>query len=138
MMSAEAEPSGPRLFIGVGCRRDCDAEAIRAVINAACANLELADAAGLFTVEGKHREAGLHEAARTLGLSLGFLPADTLAAMAGRTTHRSARVLAATGTPSVAEAAALAAAGPGGRLLVPRLAHATATCAVAIRPGEGA
>ena len=33
--------------------------------------------------------------------------------------------------PSVAEAAALAAAGPGSRLLVPRIAVADATCAVA-------
>lgn len=42
-------------------------------------------------------------------------------------------VRAAVGTPSVAEAAALAAAGPGGTLVVPKQASATATVAVARR-----
>ena len=51
-------------------------------------------------------------------------------------TTRSERVLAITGVPSVAEAAALAAAGPGARLLVPRVAVGPATCALAIAGDE--
>jgi cobalt-precorrin 5A hydrolase len=53
------------------------------------------------------------------------------AAGAGAQT-RSLRVLALTGLPSVAEAAALAAAGPRARLIVPRVSAATATCALAV------
>ena len=42
-----------------------------------------------------------------------------------------------TGVPSVSEAAALAAAGPGARLLGPRVAVGPATCALAVT-GDGA
>jgi cobalt-precorrin 5A hydrolase len=40
-------------------------------------------------------------------------------------------VLAVAGVPSVSEAAALAAAGPGARLIAPRVAVGPATCALA-------
>jgi cobalt-precorrin 5A hydrolase len=43
-------------------------------------------------------------------------------------------VAAAVGVGSVAEAAALAAAGPAGRLALPRIAGAAATCALALAP----
>ena len=48
-----------------------------------------------------------------------------------RTETRSERVLALTGVPSVAEAAALAAAGPSARLIGPRIVMGAATCALA-------
>ena len=44
---------------------------------------------------------------------------------------RSARIEALRGVGSLAEAAALAAAGPQGRLVLPRIASAGATCALA-------
>jgi len=47
----------------------------------------------------------------------------------------SAAVAGAVGTPSVAEAAALLAAGPGARLVVPKHKSATATAAIAVAPG---
>lgn len=119
-----------RLAIGLGCRRECPAEAILAVVREACVGFDLTGA-GLFTAEAKCGEAGLREVAARLGLPLVFLPAEQLAMVANRVTHRSRRVEAALGVPSVAEAAALAGAGPGSRLTVPRLAHAAATCAVA-------
>ena len=70
------------------------------------------------------------EAAVALGLPLVYLPANILAAAAVVT--KSARVTALFGTPSVAEAAALAGAGQGARLLGPRLASPAATCAIAV------
>ena len=85
----------------------------------------------LFTIAEKQGEAGLIEAAVTLALPLVFLPHAALAAVETAVQTRSERVVALFGTPSVAEAAALAGAGPGARLLVPRLASASATCAVA-------
>ncbi|MBE7219935.1 MAG: cobalamin biosynthesis protein [Caulobacteraceae bacterium] len=125
-----------RLAIGIGCRRLCPAAAVLDVVNEACAGLDLTGA-GLFTIEAKRQEGGLREAAAALGLPLAFLPADDLATIAERVTYRSSRVADAVGVPSVAEAAALAGAGPGSRLIVPRLAHAAATCAVAAA-SEGA
>ena len=47
----------------------------------------------------------------------------------------SMRSLAAKGLPSVAETAALAAAGRSARLIVPRVATKEATCAIAIGKG---
>jgi cobalt-precorrin 5A hydrolase len=46
---------------------------------------------------------------------------------------RSARVGRHIGLPSLAETAALAGAGPGGELIVGRLAEGGATCAIAYR-----
>ena len=54
-----------------------------------------------------------------------------LEATAARTLTMSARVIAVTGVPSLAEAAALAAGGRAARLLGPRLAIGPATCALA-------
>nr|WP_267899355.1 Rv2231c family pyridoxal phosphate-dependent protein CobC [Streptomyces triticagri] len=90
------------------------------------------EVAELATVEGKSTEPGLVEAARKLGVPLVAHPAARLAEVA--VPHPSAAPLDATGTPSVAEAAALA---DGGELLVPKRKSddtpATATCAVARR-----
>ena len=57
--------------------------------------------------------------------------------MEERTLSQSAQSLAVTGTPSVSEAAALAAAGEGSRLLGPRIVVGNVTCALAIG-GDGA
>ncbi|WP_406865276.1 cobalamin biosynthesis protein [Streptomyces sp. HUAS MG47] len=90
----------------------------------------------LATVAGKADEPGVVGAAARLGLPLRVFTAERLARIA--VPHPSAAVAAAAGTPSVAEAAALAAAGPGGLLLVPKRTSRTdgargarATCAIA-------
>ncbi len=69
--------------------------------------------------------------ARALGVPLIAVAADRLAA--ADTATRSSASLAARGAGSVAEAAALVAAGAGGRLIVPRCISADrmATCAIA-------
>jgi cobalt-precorrin 5A hydrolase len=54
-----------------------------------------------------------------------------LKAAGERTETKSDRVLALMGVPSVAEAAALAVAGPSARLIGPRLVFGAATCALA-------
>ncbi|WP_078843483.1 cobalamin biosynthesis protein [Streptomyces albus] len=86
----------------------------------------------LATAEAKAGEAGIAGAAARLGVPLVTYPAAELAAVA--VPHPSRTVLGATGTPSVAEAAALLAAGPGAELLVPKSASPRATVAVAHRP----
>lgn len=86
----------------------------------------------LATAEDKAAHPGLAALAAGLSLPLTGIPDATLAAM--QTQTRSPRSLAARGTGSMAEAAALAAAGPGARLLGPRRISTDrrATCAVAI------
>jgi cobalt-precorrin 5A hydrolase len=85
----------------------------------------------LATAEDK--VAGLQGFAATLGLPVIGLSNVTLAAQPVLT--RSPRVSALYGTGSLAEAAALAAAGPGARLMGPRAqsADGTATAAIAER-----
>lgn len=83
----------------------------------------------LATAEDKAPTLG--ELAAELGLPLHGIAADRLCAQ--QTPTQSARVLTERETGSVAEAAALAAAGPGARLLTRRI-HSTdrmATCALA-------
>lgn len=85
----------------------------------------------LATAEDK--AAGLQGIARTLGLPVIGVPKAALAAQPVLT--HSARVKALYGTGSLAEASALAAAGPGARLLGPRAQSqdGTATAAIAER-----
>ena len=78
--------------------------------------------------------AGLQPLGQTLGLPVIGLTRASLAAQT--TLTHSPRVHALTGTGSLAEAAALAAAGPGARLLAPRAqsSDGTATAAIAESP----
>jgi cobalt-precorrin 5A hydrolase len=121
------------MVAGLGCRRGAAAEEIEAALNAALAAYAEGEAVGLVATESsKEREPGIVETARRLSVQLvSFSPAE-LEAVADRVITRSERVRAAKGVPSIAEAAALAAAGRHARLLGPRIANATATCALAI------
>jgi hypothetical protein len=85
----------------------------------------------LFTIESKRHERGLVEAARLLDATIAFLPLEALISRRLELLTHSSRVEALTGVGSVAEAAALAGAGPGSALLGPRIASARATCAIA-------
>ncbi len=73
----------------------------------------------------------LDEAAIQAGLELVLLPLDRLQAAAPFCATRSEKSMAQYGIPSVAEAAALAAAGAGARLLVPRICGRNTTASVA-------
>ncbi|HWK47014.1 MAG TPA: cobalamin biosynthesis protein [Stellaceae bacterium] len=124
----------PALAIGVGCRPGCSADEIIALIETsiALAGRPGHRLAGLFTSADRGREAGLIEAARRLGCGLvGFAHARLMAEQ-DRLDSPSATVLRAIGVPSVAEAAALAASGPDGILVVPKLRSAAVTCAIAL------
>jgi len=121
------------IVAGIGCKRGAGAPDIEAAIRAALARagiaLEALDV--IATIEPKHDEAGIEAAAAKLGVAVVVVANAALKIAGERTATRSARVLALTGVPSVAEAAALAAAGPSARLLGPRLAIGAATCALA-------
>ena len=86
----------------------------------------------MFTLAAKADEPGLVEAERLLGATLTALPLAALKAQAERILTPSPSAQARFGAPNIAEAAALAGAGEGGRLLGPRLAADGATCAIAL------
>ncbi len=119
--------------IGVGCRAGVSGEAIAALARRALAEREAPDGERrLFTLAAKAAEPGLIEAARLLGAPLTALPLEALQAEARRILTRSKPAQSHFGAPNVAEAAALAGAGEGARLLGPRLAADGATCAIAL------
>ena len=123
------------IVAGIGCKRGTTAEEIEAAIEAALAQANQPhDALTLIaTSDGKGGETGIIEAAAQRGLQLVLVKPAALEAAGPRTQSSSPRVKDLFGIPSVAEAAALAAAGPDAALLVPRLIVGPATCALAAR-----
>jgi cobalt-precorrin 5A hydrolase len=125
------------MVAGVGFRRGASVHdilaAVRLALDAAGVAGETLDA--LATADFKASEAGFREAAARLKLPLVACAPPDLERVAEKTLTRSARVEAAVGVPSVAEATALVAAGPGARLLGARVATRVATCAIAVGAG---
>ncbi|MEE1770438.1 Rv2231c family pyridoxal phosphate-dependent protein CobC [Streptomyces sp. JV185] len=128
------------LAVGVGASRGAPADEVLGLVRDTLrgAGLPLLDVAELVTVDAKADEPGIVAAAAALGVPLRTYPAGELARV--EVPGPSGAPLAAVGTPSVAEAAALAA---GGELLVPKRKSAPrgrapmVTCAVARRDPGG-
>ncbi|HEX3574249.1 MAG TPA: cobalamin biosynthesis protein [Rhodopila sp.] len=125
-----------RIAIGVGCRLGCPVEAVEALIRQALDRAPNAERLGLFTIRDKQGEWGLITAADRLGLPLVFLSRDALLEQAPFVQTRSLRAEGLFGVPSVAEASALAGAGVGAALIVPRIASQGVTCAIAGSRGD--
>jgi cobalt-precorrin 5A hydrolase len=121
------------IVAGIGCRRGAAAPDIEAAIRAALARagIAAADLKAIATGSAKAAEMGIAAAAAQLGIKVMLIPDDQLKAAGMRVATRSDRVLALTGVPSLAEAAALAAAGPSSHLIASRLVVGAATCALA-------
>ncbi|MEW2288953.1 precorrin-3B C(17)-methyltransferase [Streptomyces sp. NPDC047841] len=128
----------PSLVVGVGASKGAPAEEVLGLVEEALreAGLSPRSVAELATVDAKAGEPGIVAAAERLGVPLVTYSAGELAAV--EVPNPSDAPLAAVGTPSVAEAAALV---RGGELLVPKRKSdarpAMATCAVVRRPGRG-
>ncbi|WLW56045.1 precorrin-3B C(17)-methyltransferase [Streptomyces sp. YU58] len=131
----------PSLVVGVGASKGAPVEEVLGLVRAALADagLSVRSVAELATVDAKAEEPGIVEAAEQLGVPLVTYSAEELAAVT--VPNPSEAPLAAVGTPSVAEAAALV---RGGELLVPKRKSeredglpAMATCAVVRRPARG-
>lgn len=122
------------IVAGVGCRKGASADDIGAVIGAALARAGFATQALdlIAAPERKRGEQGVAAAAAALGVPLVLIAEADLKAAGARAETRSERVLALMGISSVAEAAALAGGGPTARLILPRIAVGSATCALAI------
>ncbi|MDR3357466.1 MAG: cobalamin biosynthesis protein [Desulfovibrio sp.] len=113
----------PRLFVGIGCRKNVPADAVFDAIKTCFAanNLETRAIAALATVAEKRREPALAHAAGCLGLPVLDFPADSLAAYASPNPSRVAARRFGQPPFSVCEASALMAAGEGGRLVLPKV-----------------
>jgi cobalt-precorrin 5A hydrolase len=121
------------IVAGIGCRRGAEASDIEAAIQAALAKAGIgaAELKAIATGFLKAAEPGIGAAAAKLGLGVVAIADAELKTAGVRAATRSDRVLALIGVPSLAEAAALAAAGPSSRLITSRLVVGAATCALA-------
>lgn len=121
------------IVAGIGCRKGISAADVQAAIEAAFLPTVFASRQlGLIAAPAvKGTEAGIRDAATARGLRLMLIPQSALEAASPHTLTRSVRSMAAMSVPSVAEAAALAGAGPNARLLAPRVAVGPVTCALA-------
>ncbi len=122
------------IVAGVGCRRGASASDIEAAIRATLLRANIAARAldSIATIAAKNAEIGIQAAAKKFGVPVVLISDADLQAAEPRTQTRSERVREITGVSSVAEAAALAAAGPSARLIGSRLVIGAATCALAI------
>ncbi|PIU07076.1 MAG: precorrin methylase [Methylobacterium sp. CG08_land_8_20_14_0_20_71_15] len=118
---------------GIGFRKGTGAQEIVALVREAQAQagLDAARLGALATAEDRAGEAPVVTAAAALGLPLSAVPDAALREADARVPTRSPRMEATRGVGSLAEAAALATCGPGGRIVLPRIASAGATCALA-------
>ncbi|NQT85267.1 cobalamin biosynthesis protein [bacterium] len=96
------------LIVGVGCRRGVSAEEVEDAVRTALAGagLSLDDVRLLASVDIKNDEAGLIEAARSLGVPLRFIGSEEIRSALGGFT-RSDFVMEKVNVPAVAEPAAL-------------------------------
>ncbi|WP_327357044.1 precorrin-3B C(17)-methyltransferase [Streptomyces sp. NBC_01304] len=130
----------PSLVVGVGASKNAPVEEVLGLVRGALADAGLSSAsvAEIATVEAKAEEPGIVAAAEAFGVPLVTYAAEELAGV--DVPNPSGAPLAAVGTPSVAEAAALA---RGGELIVPKRKSAPegraamATCAVVRRAPRG-
>jgi len=119
----------PSLVVGVGASSGAGAGAAAALLDTALGGLARESLAEVATID---RRAG-DPVVTSLGLPVRAFTAEALAAVDVPTPSEVVR--AAVGTASVAEAAALLAAGPGAELIVPKQAGKEATVAIARRRG---
>lgn len=134
-MRAEAPHPGTGRFLvlGLGCERGTPPSEL---LDLSLATLALLGAtpenvAFIATLDARAEEPAMHVVARHFSVPLATFSAARLEAETPRLTNPSDIVFAHTGCHGVAEAAALAQAGHGGRLVVEKTKSAHATVAIA-------
>lgn len=124
------------LTLGVGCERNASPKELATLVRRAIKHAELApdSIAGVFSLDLKSDEAAVLQLAETLGVPARFFTARRLERETPRLANPSDAVFRAVGCHGVAEAAALAAAGHRGELVVEKTASRRATVAIARAP----
>ncbi len=127
----------PVLALGVGSERNASPQALEECVREAMSGIGASSAAVacVCSLDIKAAEPAIQALARRLGVPARFFSRAELAAQHSRLLSPSREVEQAVGVAGVAEAAALAAAGEGARLLVPKRRGRGVTCAVALAPG---
>ncbi|APH56471.1 CobE protein [Granulibacter bethesdensis] len=121
-----------RLIVaGIGCRPLCVAEAVFALLHQAAQTAPFSIVA---IPEFRTGAEGLMEALTHLAYPVQVMTMAALQTVQHRCVTRSPAALRATGLSSVAEAVALAAAGPQAQLILPRIAADGVSCALAAAP----
>lgn len=124
------------MVAGLGSRSGVSVGEVRAAIDAACAAYGIEAIDLLATGETKASERAFAECALAMGKALEIVAQAALTRVADATLTRSELSQKASGVPSLSEAAALAAAGSGARLLGPRITTGPVTCALAEGSGR--
>lgn len=123
----------PTLAVGVGCERNCDPDELATLVHETLdtAGLATGSVAAVVSIDVKADEPAVHNVADQFGVPARFFTAAALEAETPRLENPSEIVFREVGAHGVAEAAALAAAGPDGMLVVAKQKSRRATCAVA-------
>ncbi|MEM1049835.1 MAG: precorrin-3B C(17)-methyltransferase [Pseudomonadota bacterium] len=127
----------PKSFcLGVGASRHCPPEELIELAETALAEHRLAEGclAGVFSVDLKMDEVAVQAVAERFDVPMRFFTADDLERETPRMANPSEIVFAEIGCHGVAEAAALAAAGETGTLVIPKRKSAMGTIALARAP----
>lgn len=121
------------IVAGVGFRREVETQEIASLVRRALEQAALPPSAleSLATIQALAQVPAFLSAAESLGVPAIAVARASLDEAAPRVRTRSPRARAAHGVGSVAEAAALGAAGPASALVLDRIASAAATCALA-------
>jgi len=120
------------LVVGVGASKRASTEGLYDAVHQALssAGLDVSAVAAVATLDAKAAEPAIVELAERLGVGIVSLGASLLCSV--EVPNPSEIVRKAVGTPSVAEAAAVVAAGPGSRLVSTKTISATRDSTVAI------
>ncbi|THD84733.1 precorrin methylase [Aliigemmobacter aestuarii] len=121
------------IVAGIGFRAAATAEALAAALAALGPDAPMPEA--LATAAEKADAAALRVLAARMGLPVVSVPASRLSGV--KTPTRSERVKERFGTGSLAEAAALAAAGPGARIIAGRVTSPCGMATAALAEGDG-
>jgi cobalt-precorrin 5A hydrolase len=124
---------GPMKVAGLGFKKDVTLASLREALLAAGGSERLA---AIATVSDKAEAEALKQLAHECGVPIKAIAAEMLAGI--DTPTQSELVAEKFGTGSVAEAAALVAAGPRARLIATRVVSQDRTATAAIAEGDGA
>ncbi|WP_408015639.1 cobalamin biosynthesis protein [Rhizobium alarense] len=129
----KSEKAGRPLVVGLGCERGTAPDEVLKLVETAirAGGLEGRDIALVASLDTRAAEPAMLSVARRFSVPFTVFDAARLEAETPRLASPSAVVFAHTGCHGVAEAAALAAVGAAGRLVVPKTKSAHATAAIA-------
>lgn len=126
--------AGKRIVIGVGCRKECYVSEIIELVHMAMekCDITISDIEVMSTAWVKEGALPIIHAAEALDLPLVVIPKERCEAMINLAETVSEKVIELFAVPSIAEVAALAAAGKNPKLLCARVSSQSVTCAIAV------